>query len=510
MKKPAAEKPRLRQATIVEALRDPRLFGGLPPFKDLSSWASWVVALKAAFALPMDPSELAIYSQHTGRSNPPATPPRELWVIAGRRAGKSLMAAVIAVFLATLKPWPLGIQTGYIMVIACDRRQAQNVFSYIKQVLRLPALRTLVESEGKEEVILKNRIAIAVQTSSYRGARGYQVLAAILDETSFMRSELTANPAAELITALRPSLGSMPGSKLISISTGFTRTGPQWEAYRDKYGQPDPNALVWVGSTRSMNPLYDQATIEQALKEDYAAASVEYGIDGNFFRADLEGFIDAEALEAVIAPGRHELPPIRGMAYVAGIDPSGGRGDAMVLSIAHQERDLIVEDAIRSWNPPFNPQDCVKDFVKVLREYRIQSVTGDRYSGSWCSSEFEKLGIEYRAAEMTKSDYYLELLPILMRRGCQLLDHKRQTSEFRQLLRRTGRGKDQVDHPPNGGDDHANSGAISIVETARGAANGGYIALLGDVWPGDDNSGGRYSRDEVGGTAWFRDSRKIR
>ena len=480
--------PRALTMTIVQAIQDRRLFGGLPPFRDLSTWRVWMVLLKAAFALPMDAAELEIYRRHTGRLNPPKKPPRELWIIVGRRGGKSLMAAVIAVFLACFVPWPLGIQTGYIMVIACDRKQAQNVFGYIKQILRLPALRTLVESEGKEEIALKNGIRIAVQTSSYRGARGYQVLAAILDETSFMRSELTANPAGELITALRPSLGSMKESKLISISTGFTRSGPQWEAFRDKYGQPDPNALVWAGSTQSHNPTYDQATIAQSLKEDYAGASVEYGVDGNYFRTDLEGYLDVEALEAVIAPGRRELPPGRNMDYVAGVDPSGGRGDAMAMSIAHLEGDKVVQDAVRSWTPPFDPAACVADFAKTLREYGIRAVVGDKYSGAWCATEFERQGIEYRAAEMTKSDYYLELLPIVMRRGCELLDHKRQANEFRQLLRRTGKGKDSVDHPPAGTDDHANAATIAIVETAsKNAADQAFFGIIEtDIRPCDE------------------------
>ena len=29
--------------TIIEALRDPQLFGGLPAFRDLSTWKSWLV-----------------------------------------------------------------------------------------------------------------------------------------------------------------------------------------------------------------------------------------------------------------------------------------------------------------------------------------------------------------------------------------------------------------------------------------------------------------------------------
>jgi len=54
-----------------------------------------------------------------------------------------------------------------------------------------------------------------------------------------------------------------------------------------------------------------------------------------------------------------------------------------------------------------------------------------------------------------------------MQRGCELLDNKPQAVEFRQLLRRTGKGKDTVDHPPNLHDDLANSCAASCVLTKK-------------------------------------------
>src|SRR2546428_3175317 len=81
----------------------------LPVFADFAdvlgftgeSWAAWKVYLKAAFALPMTPEELTVYAKHTGRSAPPASPSREVWTIAGRRRGKSSIAALAACFVAT-------------------------------------------------------------------------------------------------------------------------------------------------------------------------------------------------------------------------------------------------------------------------------------------------------------------------------------------------------------------------------------------------------------------------
>jgi hypothetical protein len=139
----------------------------------------------------------------------------------------------------------------------------------------------------------------------------------------------------------------------------------------------------------------------------------------------------------------------------------------MTLSITHNSRGKIVQDFVMAKYPPFRPQDVVKDFAKVMKSYGISSCTGDRYSGEWCSSEFEKEGIIYKNSELSKSDIYLEFLPLVMQGQVELLDHKRQTMELRQLERRTGKQKDSVDHPRGLHDDLANAcaGSFTMVKS---------------------------------------------
>jgi hypothetical protein len=57
--------------TIIEALHDPKGLGA--SFPDLSSWASWLVVLKAVYGLPLDPGEVEVFKQHTGRSHSTAS-----------------------------------------------------------------------------------------------------------------------------------------------------------------------------------------------------------------------------------------------------------------------------------------------------------------------------------------------------------------------------------------------------------------------------------------------------
>jgi len=236
-----------------------------------------------------------------------------------------------------------------------------------------------------------------------------------------------------------------------------------------------------------MNPTYRKAVIKRALKEDFSAARAEYFGE---FREDLETFLSTSALEAVVVPGRFELEKVYGRPHFAFVDPSGGRGDAMTLSICFKEDSgKIVQSCIRAKYPPFRPQEVVKDFAKVIKSYGLSSCEGDRYSGSWCSSEFQKEGITYKNSELSKSDIYLEFLPLVMQGQVELLDHKQMINELKQLERRTGKQKDSVDHPQGLHDDLSNAAAGACVMASRVKKAAAGVSEVGvyDVWgDGDD------------------------
>jgi hypothetical protein len=94
-------------------------------------------------------------------------------------------------------------------------------------------------------------------------------------------------------------------------------------------------------------------------------------------------------------------------------------------------------------------------------------VTGDRYAGSWPADRFRQHGITYREAGHTRSDLYLELLPMLTAGTCELLDLPRLTGQLANLERRRGRtGRDAVDHSRGSHDDVANAAAGALVLAA--------------------------------------------
>ncbi len=443
---------------IRQWMSDPALLGDT---FGAESWAAWRALLAGFDGLLLSDIEREAFEVLTGRK-PPETALEELWLVVGRRGGKSITSALLAVVPAVTFDAHGQLAAGEVatvMVIAEDRRQARTVYRYVTGLLRsCPMLERLIKKEGADSVELTNRVIIEIHTATFRGVRGYTLLAAILDEIAVWYSD-GANPDAEIVSALRPGLGTL-GGRLIGLSSPYARRGVLWETFRKHYGQDGP-ILVAKAPTTAMNPIFPKHVIEKALERDEPRARAEYLAE---FRTDVETFVPREAIEACIEPGCHELPPISGVQYVAFVDPSGGSADSMTLGIAHREDSVGVLDALRERRPPFSPAAVVEEFAELLSRYGLHEVTGDRYAGEWPREKFREHGIRYRLADRPKSALYSGLLPLINSGQARLLDNTRLTNQLVSLERRTSRGgRDSIDHPPNGHDDLANAAAGALV-----------------------------------------------
>jgi hypothetical protein len=473
--------------TILDTMNDPKLF--LPTFRRRllrkDSWVAWRCFLAGLFGLPMDAEAQEIFRRHTGRGAPTQRF-TEGFVIVGRRGGKSIVAALVATYLAAFKSYEDVLapgEVGTLMVLAADRRQARTMFGYIKAFFSTPMLRSMVVDELKESLNLNNRVVIEVHTASFKTVRGFTLIGVIADELAFWRTEESANPAGEVLAALRPGLSTTNGL-LLGISSPYSKSGALYEAFREHYGKPNSPVLIWKATSREMNPTLSSLVVQAALLRDRAAASSEYLGE---FRDDIGGFLSIEEIERAVIRGRTLLPFIEGLKYKAFCDPSGGRNDSMVLAIAHTEKDRAVLDLVREIRAPFSPQQAVSEFCELLRAYHVSEVRGDRYSASWVSEAFERNLVRYIASDRNRSEIYLEFLPALTSGQLELLDNERMKNQLAALERRTGAARDMIDHPVGGADDVANAcagavvlalpsvqGVLGVIEYWKGIASGKY------------------------------------
>jgi len=344
-----------------------------------------------------------------------------------------------------------------VLLIGADTQQAKVTKGYIEGILeQSPMLREMVESITQDEIVLRNQITISVRSANYRRLRGVTAVAVIASEVAFwIDAETSANPADEILAAVRPALLTTRGP-LVMISSPYSRSGPLFEVWRDFYGKDGPEVLVARAPTRLLNPTIPQDEIDRAMKRDSASARSEFLAE---WRDDVAAFINRAAVEACVDSSVLERQPHAYVRrYFAFVDPSGGSADSFTMAIAHgEEGGRVVIDCLREVRPPFNPEAVVEEFCETLRRYRITQVTGDRYAGEWPRSAFRKRGVSYECSELDASALYREVLPRLNTKTIALLDHPRAIGQLAALERRVTRsGKDSIGHSHGAHDDLAN------------------------------------------------------
>jgi phage terminase large subunit-like protein len=166
--------------------------------------------------------------------------------------------------------------------------------------------------------------------------------------------------------------------------------------------------------------------------------------------------------------------------YFAFVDMSGGSNDDACLAIAHRDREnrVILDRVVdQGQRPPFDPHKAVERFAAVLREYNIRSLTGDAYAGETFRSAFQNSGISYRVSELSKSEIYEAMEPLLNGNRIVLLDLPVMESQFLSLVWKASR----IDHQSGEHDDYANATAGAIHQAAEHKVYNPYAVPVGLV-----------------------------
>jgi hypothetical protein len=470
------------------------------------SWGAWRTIAKCldGEGASLTPDERRAFEALTGRTRPPREKPAELFVIAGRRSGKSRFAGACGVRAAS-RQYPLAPgETAVVGMAAADRDQARVVLQYATAPFReepalrplvrprsgWQALRDLVAREHRWGVDLVTGVSIEVRTSHFGKIRGRTFALAVADEAAFWAAEDGSNPASEVLGAIRPGLVTL-GGQLVVISTPWAKSGPLYDAFTKHFGQDDDRVLVVKAPSQALNPCIPEAVVREALDRDETAARSEWLGE---FRNDLESFISQEAIRRVVVPGRTELAPRLGEEgdYAGFLDAADGAGqDSFTAAVCHLEREedeqgvagrtLVVLDAVREIRPPFNPTPAAATIAAFLKSYGLTEVWGDRWARSWVAEAFARYGLALWPCPQTKSELYGNFLPLVTTVSVELLDHPRLLAQLHALERRPGAsGRDSIDHGrATGHDDVINSvaGAAVMIQAASAAPEPRLVML---------------------------------
>lgn len=458
--------------TTIEKMQDAQLYGGLPAYRDLSSWMRWMIFVKAVKGLPLTKRERVLFTYHTGRStyHPPPGGFPEACAIVGVQSGKT---SIVSLFLdeGALEGAPGTVA----VAIAQDARGSmRTLLKYARQPFEtLPMFQAEVSRDTADVLELRRGTSLAAYPCKPSAVRGLMANVVVLDEAAFFVST-DGNPTDHEMMRVARGRTAMTGGKVIVISSPYGQSGLLFDLHRKHYGVDDSPRLVWQGAAHEMNPLLSADYLQRLQQED--PDGFESEVMGRF-RAGLSRLFDPEAVSACVDVGVRERVPQRGIQYEAAADPASGSGkDSFTLTIVHREGARIIVDLVRAWRPPFNPGGVIAELSDVVKPYGLRRLRGDKYAPGFVAEHCRAQGLTYEFAEHDQSSTYLELLPLVNAGQVRLLDQPDLLRELRGLERRRGNsGRDRVDHRNGSHDDVAASCAHAIVAASAPAPQPAYM-----------------------------------
>ena len=456
----------------------PREFRALFREFDAPSWGPWANVEDAIFGV--EPEDPDLVRRVTGRQVLPTSPVSEAWIIVGRGAGKSRVAARLAAFFACGCEYRrVPGEHVYIGVFAPDRKQARVTFGYVRGLLQsVPALAALIVRETVDSIELSTGVIIEVVTASNAAPRGRTYVFIVGEEFGHLRTdEHGVDSDRELLRAVRPALARAPRSLLLVISSPYAERGELHRVWHERFGKHDPDMLVVQADTATMNPSFSAREIARAYRDDPESAAAEYGAT---FRRDVAELF-GPALADVIDAGVVERAPERGRRAVAHFDGATGSGeDDAALAIAWSDgegRGVLV--ALRRWEPPFSAVSVVQEAARLLHRYGVDELQIDRFAPGLFTDLFASRDVTCSVAGRDTSQTFLELLAYVNAGRVLLLDDETLLTQLRGLERRTrAGGRDAVGHRSRGHDDVAAACAGALVLAAGDDAGDADMPLL--------------------------------
>jgi hypothetical protein len=302
----------------------------------------------------------------------------------GRRAGKTTVFGVLALWLAFSRP------RSKIMIVSAGDLSVKRTHKEIAgMVTSAVGLVDSVEDDQTHMLRLSNGSTIESVPQSIRAVRSAEADLLVLDEAGFI--------SQDVLEAVEPIVGARRGAKVLVASTPWGGPG---HFFHDLFrqGMDRPDGEVWASHLPSTaSPLINLDWLE-AVKERSAPLyfAREYGAQwvdesGAYFTAkELEAALDDYAL---IDPDEDPVAAQEVGGVTAGID-WGGRHDANAVVIVGAKSEVDARGRRIFW-VPWAEQNFTPDFDLWID--RIVAI-GDAFTFQVVASEQNGIGMMPSAA----------------------------------------------------------------------------------------------------------------
>jgi hypothetical protein len=270
------------------------------------------------------------------KAEPVPTKPTEVYVLAGIRCGKSLIAAAVAVYasqtvdVSALRP---GEKCRF-SILSLDKDKARAVLMHLYGAVEHSVkVRQLVVGEVRVDgVDLRHpsgtivEIRVAAGKRAGGGLVSYWSAGVVFDEAPRMLGE--EEGVVNFSASRKAVLGRLlPGAQLWAIGSPWAPMGPVYAMVESFWGKPG-HVLVLRAPAPALNPVYWTPSRCEAMRLTDPDA---YRMDvlGEWGTPEQSMFTDTELREVL---RDCQLPPEPGVHYYAAMDPAT-RGNAWTLVI---------------------------------------------------------------------------------------------------------------------------------------------------------------------------------
>ena len=429
-------------------------------------------------------------------------------LICGRRSGKTLLSAVIAIYCAISNNWkPFLKKTPFatVLIMSHSREFSDEVLEVIRTLIEAShVLSALVNKDKKNSASTMNlkvpwiinnsqiqysRVQIKVAAASSKTTRGVAACAIICDEIAFWNlDENMKETDAKIMKAVRPAMKQFREfAMLIKLSSPGIKQGVLYGEYKkDREGTLPPTYAVFKAPSWVMTPEDVVPSGEFVEEFELDSDSFDQEYRGNFADS-LSFFITPEYIDmAVLKKVSFQAPEGDATKYTAAID-AAYKGDRFTFSVVAYVNGRVKQYMSKAWEgtrqKPVSSYEVAEFIRNVCKQFNIDEVGADQYAFQPLREIFNTYGVtlkEYTFTPAFKKKIYFNLKKLIHSQQADLLDNEIQTRELKELIVEQGSsGQIRIGHPAGGTDDFADSLAVSAFLATQELGTGIFEVVSG-------------------------------
>lgn len=423
-------------------------------------------------------------------------------LICGRRSGKTLLSAIIAIYCAISNNWkPFLHKTPFatVLIMSHSREFSDEVLEVIKTLIEnSPVLSRLINSTAKQTtsamnlkvpwivadgVIEYSRVQIKVGAASSKTTRGIAACAILCDEIAYWNlDESMKETDVKIMKAVRPAMKQFGDSAmLIKLSSPGIKQGILYNEYQaDRAGTLPKSYAVFKAPSWMMNTIIDAKEFVEEWELDQDGFDTEYRSN---FAESLSNFMSPELVELARMKGVKFLPPLdtKEAKYFAAID-AAFKADRFTFSLVSVRENRVTQHIVMGWEgtrkDPVKAHTVAQYIKTIIKDFPVDHVAADQYAFQPLKEIFDQYNVElkeYTFTSVFKKKIYFNLKKLVNSQQMDLLDHEQQAKELKELVvEQSATGTIKIGHPAGGKDDFADSLAIASFLATEGQTTGRF------------------------------------